>query len=59
MKKNFKEKDYFIFLNKERVRLTMLVTTNYYMEYKLNNCIDLRTLNLNTWRLMLLVTTKL
>lgn len=32
MKKNFKEKDDFIFLNKERVRLTMLVTTNYYME---------------------------
>lgn len=30
MKKNFKEKDDFIFLNKERVRLTMLVTTNYY-----------------------------
>lgn len=29
MKKNFKEKDDFIFLNKERVRLTMLVTTNY------------------------------
>lgn len=28
MKKNFKEKDDFIFLNKERVRLTMLVTTN-------------------------------
>ena len=27
MKKNFKEKDDFIFLNKERVRLTMLVTT--------------------------------
>lgn len=36
MKKNFKEKDDFIFLNKERVRLTMLVTTNYYMECKLN-----------------------
>lgn len=33
MKKNFKEKDDFIFLNKERVRLTMLVTTNYYMEW--------------------------
>lgn len=31
MKKNFKEKDDFIFLNKERVRLTMLVTTNYYI----------------------------
>lgn len=37
MKKNFKEKDDFIFLNKERVRLTMLVTTNYYMECKINN----------------------
>ena len=36
MKKNFKEKDDFIFLNKERVRLTMLVTTNYYMECKIN-----------------------
>lgn len=35
MKKNFKEKDDFIFLNKERVRLTMLVTTNYYMECKI------------------------
>lgn len=34
MKKNFKEKDDFIFLNKERVRLTMLVTTNYYMEWQ-------------------------
>lgn len=35
MKKNFKEKDDFIFLNKERVWLTMLVTTNYYMECKI------------------------
>lgn len=32
MKKNFKEKDDFIFLNKERVRLTMLVTTKYGMQ---------------------------
>lgn len=32
MKKNFKEKDDFIFLNKERVRLTMLVTTIYGMQ---------------------------
>lgn len=39
MKKNFKEKDGFIFLNKERVRLTMLVTTNYYMECKLNTAL--------------------
>lgn len=39
MKKNFKEKDDFIFLNKERVRLTMLVTTNYYMEYKINTAL--------------------
>lgn len=40
MKKNFKEKDDFIFLNKERVRLTMLVTTtNYYMECKLNTAL--------------------
>lgn len=39
MKKNFKEKDNFIFLNKERVRLTMLVTTNYYMECKLNTAL--------------------
>lgn len=37
MKKNFKEKDDFIFLNKERVRLTMLVTTN--MECKLNTAL--------------------
>lgn len=39
MKKNFKEKDDFIFLNKERVRLTMLVTTNYYMECKLDTAL--------------------
>lgn len=39
MKKNFKEKDDFIFLNKERVRLTMLVTTNYYMECKINTAL--------------------
>lgn len=39
MKKNFKEKDDFIFLNKERVRLTMLVTTNYYMEFKINTAL--------------------
>lgn len=39
MKKNFKEKNDFIFLNKERVRLTMLVTTNYYMECKLNTAL--------------------
>ena len=39
MKKNFKEKDDFIFLNKERVRLTMLVTTNYYMECKSNTAL--------------------
>lgn len=39
MKKNFKEKDDFIFLNKERVRLTMLVTSNYYMECKLNTAL--------------------
>ncbi len=39
MKKNFKEKDDFIFLNKERVRLTMLVTTNYYMECELNTAL--------------------
>lgn len=39
MKKNFKEKDDFIFLNKERVRLTMLVTTNYYMECKFNTAL--------------------
>lgn len=39
MKKDFKEKDDFIFLNKERVRLTMLVTTNYYMECKLNTAL--------------------
>lgn len=38
MKKNFKEKDDFIFLNKERVRLTMLVTTNY-MECKINTAL--------------------
>ena len=36
MKKNFKEKDDFIFLNKERVRLTMLVTT---MECKINTAL--------------------
>ena len=40
MKKNFKEKDDFIFLNKERVRLTMLVTTNYYMECKINTALS-------------------
>lgn len=39
MKKSFKEKDDFIFLNKERVRLTMLVTTNYYMECKINTAL--------------------
>lgn len=39
MKKNFKEKDDFIFLNKERVRLTMLVTTNYYMECEINTAL--------------------
>ena len=39
MKKNIKEKDDFIFLNKERVRLTMLVTTNYYMECKINTAL--------------------
>lgn len=39
MKKNFKEKDDFIFLNKKRVRLTMLVTTNYYMECKINTAL--------------------
>lgn len=39
MKKNFKEKNDFIFLNKERVRLTMLVTTNYYMECKINTAL--------------------
>lgn len=39
MKKNFKEKDDFIFLNKERVRLTMLVTTNDYMECKINTAL--------------------
>lgn len=39
MKKNFKEKDDFIFLNKERVRLTMLVITNYYMECKINTAL--------------------
>lgn len=39
MKKNLKEKDDFIFLNKERVRLTMLVTTNYYMECKINTAL--------------------
>lgn len=39
MKKNFKEKDDFIFLNIERVRLTMLVTTNYYMECKINTAL--------------------
>ena len=39
MKKNFKEKDDFIFLNKERVRLTMLVTTNHYMECKINTAL--------------------
>lgn len=39
MKKNFKEEDDFIFLNKERVRLTMLVTTNYYMECKINTAL--------------------
>lgn len=39
MKKNFKEKDDFIFLNKERVRLTMLVTTNYYMECKIDTAL--------------------
>lgn len=39
MKKNFKEKDDFIFLNKEQVRLTMLVTTNYYMECKINTAL--------------------
>lgn len=39
MKKNFKEKDDFIFLNKERVRLTMLVTTNYYIECKINTAL--------------------
>lgn len=39
MKKNFKEKDDFIFLNKERVRLTMLVTTIYYMECKINTAL--------------------
>lgn len=39
MKKNFKEKDDFIFLNKERVQLTMLVTTNYYMECKINTAL--------------------
>lgn len=39
MKKNFKEKDDFIFLDKERVRLTMLVTTNYYMECKINTAL--------------------
>lgn len=39
MKKNFKEKDDFIFLNKERVRLTMLVTTSYYMECKINTAL--------------------
>lgn len=39
MKKNFKGKDDFIFLNKERVRLTMLVTTNYYMECKINTAL--------------------
>lgn len=39
MKKNFKEKDDFIFLNKERVRLTMLVTTNYCIECKINTAL--------------------
>lgn len=38
MKKNFKEKDDFIFLNKERVRLTMLVTTKL-MECKINTAL--------------------
>lgn len=39
MKKNFKEKDDFIFLNKERVRLTMLVTTNWSASLMLNTAL--------------------